>query len=195
MGGYGSSRWGFYRKRDTVEACRALSIRDLVRHAGLAPNMMRVSGIAWYDSATGEKTSAIGVHILTTDTGGWARLFYQVTPNWGRGEPFDIDYKVPLVTTRPHLGGLRWWFHCPGKGCGRRVGVLYFPPGDGVKYYLCRHCYDLAYRSSQTHDKSRDRFKRMNWDTLMTLVQAGDTSLLTALKAADEALDRIGRRR
>jgi hypothetical protein len=33
------------------------------------------------------------------------------------------------VTTRPHLGGLRWWFVCPlivgGCACGRRCAKLY----------------------------------------------------------------------
>jgi len=34
-----------------------------------------------------------------------------------------------------------------GVACNRRVGKLYLPPGG--RYFGCRACYDLAYRSSQ----------------------------------------------
>jgi hypothetical protein len=68
--------------------------------------------------------------------------------NW-YGEKTECDYKVQLVTTPCHLGGVRWWFICPlsrnGVPCGRRVGTLYLSPGG--KYYGCRHCYDLSYES------------------------------------------------
>ena len=85
----------------------------------------------------------------------YVRLHYSLTRS---GE--NLDYKVLLGTTRPRLGGLRWWFICPlvanGRKCGRRVGKLYLPPGG--KYYGCRHCYDLTYESSQT---SNSRIKRL----------------------------------
>jgi len=58
---------------------------------------------------------------------------------------------VWLTTTRPHFGGLRWWFCCPlrveGRPCGRRVGKLYLPPGG--RYFGCRHCHGLTYTSCQ----------------------------------------------
>lgn len=192
MGGYGSSRWGFHRKKDTVEDCHALSIAALVKYAGLAPDVVRISGIAWHNTFTKEKVASIGVHIFTTDTSGWVRLSYSVS-RMGSGEKQSVEYTVPLVTTVPRFGGVRWWFRCPGKDCGRRVGVLYFPPGIGVRYFLCRHCYDLAYRSSQEHDKSRDRFRRLGWAELMALVQGGGGDAITSLKAAGEVLDRAQR--
>lgn len=55
---------------------------------------------------------------------------------------------IPVGTVRPHLGGKRFWFQC---GCGKRVGRLYMPPGQQV--FRCRHCYNLTYRSAQTHDQ------------------------------------------
>ncbi|MEI6127263.1 MAG: hypothetical protein WCQ99_12005 [Pseudomonadota bacterium] len=48
-----------------------------------------------------------------------------------------------MTTTLVYFGGSRYWFLCPGRGCGRRVGKLY---GAG-KYFLCRHCYNLTYDS------------------------------------------------
>lgn len=147
MGGYGSTRWGGHWKKDAVEDCNVLSVRDLIDYARLAPHVRVIGGgIAWYDTVKGEKIASIGVDIDTGPTEGYARLHYTVTPLYGQGDKFDVDYKVTLVTTRPYCGGLRWWFLCPGRRCGRRVAKLYFPPGNGVQYFLCRHCYDLTYK-------------------------------------------------
>jgi hypothetical protein len=49
------------------------------------------------------------------------------------------------------LRGERPWFNCPGAGCGRRVAVLYGPG----RYFLCRHCYDLAYESQRENGMYR----------------------------------------
>ena len=63
----------------------------------------------------------------------------------------DVWIPVELQATYPNLGGRRWWFTSPmivgGVTCGRRVGKLYFP--HGARYFGCRHCHGLAYRSSQ----------------------------------------------
>ena len=36
-----------------------------------------------------------------------------------------IEYPVLLTWTVCNYGGQRVWFLCPGKGCGRRVAILY----------------------------------------------------------------------
>ena len=63
-----------------------------------------------------------------------------------------VAYYVETVSTQCHFGGRRFWFICPGRvpggaPCRRRVGKLYQPPGS--RYFLCRHCHDLSYRSRQ----------------------------------------------
>ncbi|MCP4357367.1 MAG: hypothetical protein GY796_05035 [Chloroflexi bacterium] len=77
------------------------------------------------------------------------RLRYTITPR--NEEAQDYDYRVWLQATPLPWGGVRWWFTCPliidGKPCKRRVGKLYEPPG--ARYFGCRHCHDLTYRSSQ----------------------------------------------
>ena len=64
----------------------------------------------------------------------------------------ELDYSVELVTTLCHLGGKRWWFICPltrnGIPCGHRVRKLY----QRGRYFGCRHCHDLTYRSTQESD-------------------------------------------
>jgi len=85
---------------------------------------------------------------------------YFIRPN--AGKPFVIlDYlwrkteqvaiPVDFQSTPTQFGGRRWWFTCPlilnGIACNRRVGKLYLPAS--AKYFGCRHCHKLAYRSSQ----------------------------------------------
>src|SRR5215470_11317411 len=57
----------------------------------------------------------------------------------------DVDQPTPVVWMPCRFGGRRPYFLCPGKvngiHCYRRVTKLY---GAGV-YFLCRHCYQLAY--------------------------------------------------
>ena len=66
-----------------------------------------------------------------------------------------FQYPISLQTTRPHLGGLRWWFTCPL--CRWRSQKLYHPPGRDR--FGCRRCYDLSYasRSYGPQDRSRER--------------------------------------
>src|SRR6185369_336204 len=52
-------------------------------------------------------------------------------------------YEVSLDSTPCHFGRQRLWFRCPALGCGRRVALLYL----GGRYFACRRCYRLAYRS------------------------------------------------
>jgi hypothetical protein len=63
------------------------------------------------------------------------------------------------------------------------VGKLYLPPYS--RYFGCRLCHDLTYRSAQEHDKRADFFRK-NPAALYTLL-GGNASLplrMPALKAA-----------
>jgi len=66
-----------------------------------------------------------------------------------------LDYRVDLVSTVPHYGGLRWWFLCPiavgGRACQRRVRKLY----AAGKYYACLHCGQLSYTSQRENAMNR----------------------------------------
>jgi hypothetical protein len=74
------------------------------------------------------------------------RLQYTLTRTGER-----LDYRVELVSTSPHYGGLRWWFLCPLRGCPRRVRKLY----STGKYYACRHCSQLNYQSQREDAMNR----------------------------------------
>lgn len=76
--------------------------------------------------------------------GSWVTVNYE----W-RGE--QVAQEILLDWTPCNYGGLRPWFIC--MTCGRRVAKIYL----GGKYFACRLCLDLTYRSCQESDK---RFRR-----------------------------------
>jgi len=101
-----------------------------------------------------------------------ASINYQVVVEWDQpvitlsyriGGKEDVSYPVQTEVTAPHYGGQRWWFSCPlfrnGLPCQRRAGKLYLPPG--AKYFGCRTCYGLTYRSAQEAHQVGRAFVRM----------------------------------
>ncbi|MEC4747455.1 hypothetical protein [Methylomicrobium sp. Wu6] len=149
MGGFGSGRkFG----ADCTEDCRSIDIRRWQREGYLTPGQY----LDWQWLRNGERVAAIGVKVES----GQLRLIYSYHRNGDEWE--SLDYPVRLQTTACNYGGLRYWFTCPAVGCGRRVAVLYL----GGKYFACRHCYRLAYKSqretaddraSRRADKIRDK--------------------------------------
>ena len=65
----------------------------------------------------------------------------------------NINYDIELTTTPCNFGGKRFWFICPNKSCGKRVGVLYKPPCG--EYFTCRHCHNLTYESSKLSGRKK----------------------------------------
>ena len=173
MGGYGSGRRGWASPKETVESCLILSIDKLARLGLLQTGMASSGGLTWKRSSTGEQTDSIGCYVNTlADEPPTVRLYY-TTKRRGEDHGEDLDYRVSLTTTFPIKGGVRWWFVCPlvvqGRSCGRRVGKLYLPRGR--RYFGCRHCHDLTYRSCQESHK---------FDGLHRLV-AGNTGIPPAM--------------
>lgn len=195
MGGYGSTRWAWHSKADTVEDCRVLDAAELTRK-GLLPRGASLSTIlSWTDTRTGKVVSSLGLAVSTEGLVPEVRLDYSI-----RGEP--LTSTVRLLETRPNYGGFRWWFRCPlvvnGRTCGRRVLKLYLPPGG--KWFGCRSCYRLTYTSCQEHDKGVDAFLRnpaAAREVLSMPVETMDTGTiaraLKAIKAETKTLKRAGK--
>ena len=110
-----------------------------------------------------------------------------------------IEYPVSLEWTGCTFGGRRAWFLCPGKGCGRRVAILF-----GGSIFACRHCQELVYacqretadyRALRRSDKIRDRLgwpagianpeggkpKGMHWRTFERLAEEHDAFVQVSL--------------
>ena len=144
MGGYGSGRTGWKTK---AEHCRSLDVNRLHREGCLTPG--RWGGWQW--TVDGEKTASIAFRAEDTRL----ILIYRWRHAYG-GDWEDVEEPVPILRVPCRYGGTRPYFRCPGvvndRYCGRQVAKLY----AAGRFFLCRHCYRLAYDS-----QSEARFDRL----------------------------------
>jgi len=143
-------RWN---KKNTVEGCKFISTSFLKKYGYFCG--WKTGGMKW-TNGMGEEVSSIGFWVSVEGLSGEIHFQYsQMQKNSNEKE--SLDYPVRLTATTCHFGGKRWWFICPlikeGIACDRRVLKLYL---GGEKYFGCRHCYDLTYKSVQEHDKRID---------------------------------------
>jgi hypothetical protein len=155
-----TNRWNGHCKKVTVEDCHQLDAFEF-RRAGILRAGMYRQGV-WPDQDRSDSEQSPGTVM--------AALNYLVDTRVMRSPVMHLAYKlaigVPVVysvglqTTRPHYGGLKWWFVCPlfqdGQKCGRRVRKLYLPSGF---HFGCRHCYELSYQTRGMDARSRSLYK------------------------------------
>ena len=134
MGGWGSGRYG-YRTAHTTEESKRVDIRFIRTQGWLYDG--RIGLLSW--SRGGERTGTVSYRI----EGKTFTLDYKVQENGGEWE--TIKLPVPLTTTSCRYGGQRYYFLCPGLGCGRRCEVLY----SAGLYFVCRKCAGLIYDSQK----------------------------------------------
>lgn len=147
----GRDRWS---NRSLVEDCRVLDIGPIIRAGALRAPWGTFCNVTW-TRPDGMITSAVGFTVTEVEGEKRVRLAYSV--GVGDGESENVSYDVSLTTTPCYLGGVRYWFLCPviaPSKCERRVAKLYLPPG--AKYFACRKCHDLTYRSSREHNPRWD---------------------------------------
>ena len=150
MGGFGSGRpTGSGRAK--VEACRSIDANRLHREGCLKPG--RICSMQW--KRDGETVASINLRAEHD------RLHLTYRVRIGGGEWEDVNETVRIVRVPCRFGGARPYFVCPGVvngiACGRRVAKLYGPG----RYFVCRHCYRLAY-ASQSEDAQRRSMRRAN---------------------------------
>ncbi len=136
--------------KDIAEQTNRLSVFFLKKHGYLSQDeACNYGGITWsrgdWSNNINFWVATSGSKIETIDTS-YVRLIYTITIR-RTGEKTDMDYKIPLITTRCNYGAKRYWFKCNlyknGVYCGRRVGVIY----SVDKWFGCRHCARIAYQS------------------------------------------------
>jgi len=136
MGDYGSGRWRNHQTKTRVEDCHVLDAarwqREGILEEGCLSERAPLFGVAYHVDAT--DMSCPHVHLV-----------YMI-------ERQRFEYPVDLQTTRPHLGGLRWWFVCPL--CQGRAQKLFLPPD--ADRFGCRTCHKLSYASSS--ERPFDRY-------------------------------------
>jgi len=150
MGGMGSGNWCRFDKKTTVEESLTVAMRDF--RGRIYPHS---SGAFTWTWAGGNKSS-IGYFVTRGGCDSPAGPTITLHYRWRDSE--DVRISVHLQTTPTQFGGERWWFTCPlivgGVACNRRAGKLHLPPG--AKYFGCRKCHGLTYRSCQeAHQEER----------------------------------------
>lgn len=138
MGGFGSGPQA--RRKLTVDESLTVSI-DVLREC-IVPY---ASGkITW--TRDNVQQSAIGFNFTVQQSGLILTLHYH-----REGETKDTFVGIRMQSTPTSFGGSRLWFTCPlivnGIPCNRRVGNLHLPPS--ARYFGCRTCHNLTYRSCQ----------------------------------------------
>ena len=146
MGGIGSGRWDRdgHGKKTSVQQSHLLDAnrlaRDSLLRVGVEGGCLSIDPFTQLPFYVWSKT-------ILSNGSPFLLLYYHLTDLLGN-QSEDICASIPLQTTRPHFGGLRFWFTCPltvgGIVCNRRVGKLYLPPG--ARFFGCRHCHRLVYR-------------------------------------------------
>lgn len=145
MGGLGSGSYHRFDSRDCVEDCLGLDVRSWRRDGWLESGTSFTT--TWW--RRNREESSIGVRVLGDAGAERARAVELSYSRGPEGRKEDVSYAVPLSWTPCNFGGWRPWFVCPGVvegvSCGRRVAKLYLKG----RYFLCRHCHDLTYKSRQ----------------------------------------------
>ncbi|MSR59849.1 MAG: hypothetical protein EXS05_19795 [Planctomycetaceae bacterium] len=151
MGGPGSGNRYRFNTKSTVEDSLALGMPDF--RGRIHPHS---SGTFTWTRWNGNKSS-IGYFVTWTDCGPTT-----VTLHYRWDDTEDVRIPIRLQSTPTNFNGERWWFTCPlivgGVACNRRVGKLYLAPG--ARYFGCRKCYGLTYRSCQEAHQY-ERFGRL----------------------------------
>lgn len=155
-----------WTNRLTIEDCQfVLNVLEFHRAGTLACPHGSISTLKW--TIPGDICS-LGRLECRVEHGGLTGLALYIRRQCVRINIIVEPQLIPVGTVRPHLGGKRFWFVC---GCGRRVGRLYLPPGQGV--FRCRHCHSLTYKSAQTHDQRLSDLAK-NPVALRLALQAGN---------------------
>jgi hypothetical protein len=139
MGGLGS---GWSGGRPTVESALRLDIDDMMQWRGIRA-FARLAGEMRFNFYGDDIDVKFESH-AGDPWNSWLRLRYSMTEYW-TGEEIEIDDQIYLAASRPHFGGLRWWFVCPRLN--RRVRKLYLPLGG--RHFWSRRAYRLAYESQR----------------------------------------------
>ena len=146
MGGTGSGRRCVYDTKPTTNQYLSIDARHWKREGLLTPGM--AFSFQWKRS--GCELGAMEVQVEPDSV----ILTYRYHRPRSEAEGNAVRYPIYLEWTACHFGGERPWFLCPGRGCGRRVAILYAGP-----YFTCRKCLKLAYCSQREDEIDRKNRK------------------------------------
>lgn len=134
----GKGQYYRWNKKHTVEDYRCLDLKRLYEE-GVVGKYSFSQGTWCWMNADGERVSSINYQADND----------KITVSYTRSyDDKKFDYAIYFDKTKPHYGGVRYWFLCPN--CNRRVMKLY-----AAGMFVCRHCLNLTYESRQEAEHLR----------------------------------------
>ena len=177
-------------KATAVEDGLALDAGTLARGGAISHG--RTTGtLSWKDADGREIASVLWETESVEEAAALIQLRYSLRTR-GAGDPGEgVVEPVRLLATRPNYGGVRWWFACPlitdGKSCGRQVAKLYAPPG--ARYFGCRTCHRLTYRSVQQRRSCLELWRR-NPEAALAGLESYALRLVSSLRSGPSSSQR-----
>lgn len=152
MAGFGLAPYG--GRKEQVERCLTISADLLQREKKIRSKAKGSGYLSWSYSSTGDSAGSALYEVSTLEQDGYeyGTLVLRYSTD---GEP--VVCRVHLKASPLPWGGIRWGFVCPVCGSARRK--LHLPPGG--RFFACRLCYDLTYRSCQESHKFDAMFRRL----------------------------------
>lgn len=151
MGGFGSGNYYRRSTKSTVEGSLVLAAGYFYRR-----RLARCSGTLTWTWTNGDKSSVGYI-------ADWGFGVPTITLHYRWRDCEDVRIPIRLQFTPTNFDGERCWFTCPlivdGVACNRRAGKLYLPPG--ARYFGCRKCHRLTYRSCQEAHRTERLFGRL----------------------------------
>lgn len=145
--------WYHSIKKQTTDDLLQLSVSWLKRQDFLQKNTIKNGEIYWTRLSYGGESHRIGeIKILSNFYGenSYIELNYTYKDNE------HLNYRVQIISTTPNYGGKRYWFVCPQ--CGKKVAFIYCK-----KYFWCRHCHNLCYKTQQVGFADRMAIKSQKY--------------------------------
>ena len=155
MGGPGSGRCWHYGSKETTDCYRVLDVRRISRDGLLTAG----KSFVWQWKSGSQVSASIDIR---TDLD---RLILSYRYRCKGKDWIDKCLSVDIDWTPCNFGGMRPWFRCPARGCGRRCAILY-----GGPVFACRECFGLAYQTQRERFEDRTARRankireRLGWD-------------------------------
>ena len=157
MGGFGSGRYGAPPTSDATQSY-VIAMASLTR-SGIGPGLYGKAVIRF-----GEERFPVELTIdMRSEGPGFIEFAHETRDT---SDPQPIRYRIWLNWRRPHFGGRRYWFCCPGTG---ELAAKLFLPLGGHRF-LSRGAYRLGYacqretRSSRLMRKARKLHRALGGD-------------------------------
>lgn len=140
MGGSGSGmwiRWNTSRTKGFVEEHKCIDARSF-------PYRYMIN------------IPKVGVPVFAYGMEFQFQIFQNRLEVYHKNDDLHGGFTIPFSLSQGHYGNKRYWFVCPNPSCSKRCRKLFLAKApNGISFFLCRLCLNLAYRSQNRNKLNR----------------------------------------